>query len=457
MAWSQRKEEEWVWKDKLGDYSLVPVPREKRRSTMSVFMVYTGVLACIAVLWAGGDLGMHFNLRDIVIIAIIGSAILALIGGLTSYIGGISKCSTYVNIRPSFGRVGSWVWNIIISGIPAGIGWFAVETWLFGIMIHSLAPDAIWANVGIVALWGGLLMMIAAIVGYRGISFLSYLAVPMFILLATVSFMIGIYEGGGLAPLLVKAPVKPLSISWGITSVVGMYIIGAIVTADIGRYCRRPKDAPIGWVAQILILQIFFLVGAGALTLAMGGALITEALLAGGIGLGAYALAILGQATTNDVNLYGGSLSYVTFLPVKRNLVTLIEGIIGTGIAVYLGFSAGASLEPFENFLNVLGRFLPAVGGVLIADFYVFQWYRGISIKKRYQFFPGMKLAEINLAGWIAALVGGIVGGWFIEGGIPPLNSLLLAFIIYLAISIFGDKTKIPITLGKHQLTKSGE
>jgi cytosine permease len=236
-----------------------------------------------------------------------------------------------------------------------------------------------------------------------------------------------------------------------------VYIIGAIVTADMGRYCRRPIDAPIGWITQILALQIFFLVGAGVLTLAMGGALITEALLAGGIGLGAYALAILGQATTNDVNLYGGSLSYVTFLPVKRNLITLMEGIIGTGIAVYLGFSAGANLEPFENFLNILGRFLPAVGGVLIADFYVFQWYKGIRIKERYKFFPRMELAEINLAGWIAALVGGIVGGWFIKWGIPPLNSLLLAFIVYLAVSILGDKTKIPITLGKHQLTEAGE
>jgi len=119
---AQGRKEEWPWKDKLGDYSLVPVPKEKQRSLMSVFVVYTGVLACIAVLWAGGDLGAHFNLHDMLIVAIAGSAILALIGGLTAYIGGVSKCSTYVNIRPSFGRAGSWIWNIIISGIPAGIG-----------------------------------------------------------------------------------------------------------------------------------------------------------------------------------------------------------------------------------------------------------------------------------------------------------------------------------------------
>jgi cytosine permease len=457
MTQSQKKEEEWPWKDKLGDYSLVPIPKEKQRSLMSVFVVYTGVLACIAVLWAGGDLGAHFNLHDMFVVAIIGSAILALIGGLTAYIGGVTKCSTYVNIRPPFGRAGSWIWNIIISGIPAGIGWFAVETWLFGIMMHSLAPDALWASVGVAALWGGLLMMTTAIVGYRGLAFLSYLVVPMFILLAGVSFMLGIYEGGGLTPLLTITPPEPLSISWGVTLVVGMYIVGAVITADVGRYCEKPRDAPVGWVVQIMTLQVFFLLGAGALTLAMGEPLITKALLAGGIGLGAYMMAVFGQWTTNDNNLYSGSLSYVTFLPVKRSIVTLIEGLIGTGIAASIGFVAGASLAPFEVFLGILGRFLPAVGGVLIADFYVFQWYKGIPIKERYKLKPGMKLAEINLAGWIAALAGGIGGGWLIKVGIPALNSLIIGFAIYLIISIMSDKMKIPTSLGEHILTEAGE
>src|SRR5699024_11971447 len=57
-------------------------------------------------------------------------------------------------------------------------------TTLFRSTINALAPNAFWGDVGVAAIWGGVLMMATAYYGYGGLSILSYIAVPMFFLLA---------------------------------------------------------------------------------------------------------------------------------------------------------------------------------------------------------------------------------------------------------------------------------
>jgi len=446
---------EFPWVDALGDYAVVPVHPKERRTLTNQFLVFTGVLACIAALWGGGALGTQLDVKGLALAAIAGSAIVAVIGGLTAYIGGTARTSTYVNLSRPFGRFGGFLWGLTAAGITCGIGWFAVETWLFGVMIHDLAPNAWWADVGVASLWGGLLMMTTAIIGYSGLAFLSYLTVPLFVILAGVAFAMGTYAGGGLHQIFTMTPSDPVPLTVAITTVVGLYIAGATITADVGRFSRRPRDPAIAWVLQVMIIMPYFLIGAGVLTLAMGGTRITEALLAAGAGLGAYAMAIFGQWTTNDNNLYSGALNWTLIIPLKKRVITAIEGIIGTAIAAYVGFSAGASLDPFINFLNTLGKFVPAVGGVLIADFYIYQAYKGVPLTERYKLKIGEKIGEVNWVGWISAILGGIIGGWYISG-IAALNSLILGFIIYSVLSILCDKIGIPLELGKFEVTEYG-
>lgn len=445
----------WPWVDALGDYAVVPVHPKERRTLTNQFLVFTGVLACIAALWGGGALGTQLSFTNLIIAAIIGSAIVAVIGALTAYIGGHTGTSTYVNLSRPFGRYGGFLWGLAAAGITCGLGWFAVETWLFGVMIHDLAPNAWWANVGVASIWGGLLMMTTAVIGYKGLSFLSYLTVPLFIVLAGVAFAMGVYQGGGIEKIFSIKPVNPVPLSVAITSVVGLYIAGATITADVGRFAKRPRDPVIAWVVQVMVIMPYFLVGAGMLTLGMGGTRITAALLIAGAGLGAYAMAIFGQWTTNDNNLYSGALNWVLLVPLSKRTVTIIEGVIGTAIAAYVGFAAGASLDPFINFLNILGKFVPAVGGVLIADFYVYRWYKKIPAHERYALKIGEKIGEINWAGWLSAIVGGILGGWYVPG-IAALNSLILGFVFYAIIAILCDKAGISLYIGKYTVTKYG-
>lgn len=447
--------EAWPWVDKFGDYALVPVPKNETRSLLTMFYTYTGVLCCIAALWGGSVLGTQFYLKDAIWVAVVGSAILAVLGGLTAPIGGISRCSTYVNLRPSFGNVGSQVWGTVVSGIPA-LGWFTVQTWLFGIIVSTLFPGAWWSSVFVASIWGGILMLVTAYVGFRGLAFFSYLAVPFFMLLAGFGVMIGVQQGGGFAGLAGIAPVNPVPFGVGVTEVVGMYVVGAIITADICRYAKKIWHGAAAWVIQLMILQVYMLTGAAIITLVTGEANIAGALLAAGAGAGAFLMAILGQWSTNDNNIYSTSLAINLWAPIKRKYIVLIAGGIGVALAAVIARVWGSAMEPFQAFMVMLGTFLPAAGGVLIADFWLYRWYKGEPLRQRYQFQPGMKFGKVNWVGWVSAIVGTVLGGWVIKEGILPLNCLILGVVLYIVITIVCDKTGVKIELGEHIIDKTG-
>ncbi len=454
---SQEEKSTYEWEDVMGDYALVPVAPQALRSTMAMFVIFTGVLACIAALWGGGVLGLQFNFRDMIIVATVGTLIQGVIGALTAYIGGSSRLSTYAFMSWPYGRYGALLWGLALAGITCGIGWFAVETWLFGIMMHDLMPGNPLMGVGVASIWGGLLMMTTAAIGIKGIAFLSYLTVPFWVVIAAISFSSGIMVSGGWEKVIMLQPVSPTPLGLGIAQVVGLYIAGATITSDVSRFSKDPKGGALAWLVQVLVVENFFLIGAGLLTLGMGGTRITEALLAVGVGLGAYLLAILGQWTTNDNNLYSGALNFTLLSPVSRRTLVIILGLIGTAAAAYVGFVAGASFDPFIAFLTILGSFVPAVGGTIIADFYVYRGlYKKLPPAERYKLKIGDKMPEVNLTGWISTAIGGALGTWVITAGIPSINSLLIAFVIYIILAIALDKAGVQLAFGKFEITKRG-
>ncbi|MEM0236296.1 cytosine permease [Thermofilum sp.] len=454
---STAEERKYEWIDVMGDYSLVPVPEEALKSTTAIFFVFTGVLACIAALWGGAVLGLEYTLRDIIVVAIVGCLIQGIIGFLTSYMGAASRLSTYALMSWSYGRYGAFLWGLALAGITCGIGWYAVETWLFGIMTQDLIPNNPLTSVGVASIWGGLLMMTTTAIGITGIAFLSYLTVPFWIILVAVSFASGIMLGGGWEKVFTVQPVRPAPFEIGVAQVVGLYIAGATITPDITRFAKSRIGAGLAWFIQVMVVEVFFLVGSGILVLVMGGARITESLLAVGVGVGAYLLAILGQWTTNDVNLYSGALNFTLISPVNRRAIVIILGVLGTAIAAYVGFVAGASFDPFIAFLTFLGSFVPAVAGTLIADFYIYRgFYKRIPVTERYKLRIGDKIPEINLTGWISTAIGGVLGTWVITAGIPSLNSLLISLIIYSILAIVFDKAGVNLTIGKFEIREYG-
>lgn len=461
------------FEDVAGDFAAVPVPPESRRTFLNLFFVYSGVVAVIAAVFAGGALGIIHDFSTMILAVFFGAIILAIIGSLTGYIGATTGCSTYVNVRYAFGRVGSWIVGVALITLTTGIGWFAFQAWFFGVIITIVLPPLAITTIGAAALWGGLLMTTTAMKGYRGLSYLSYITVPGFVLLSIVGVWAAVDLAGGAGQIFEAQPPSPAPLAVGITATVGTYIAGAIITSDIARFARKAYHGSAAWSLQVLTLFPLLILAGGAMVLVTGEANIAVAMAAAGMGLGVFLMAITGQWTTNDNNLYSGALAVSNFTKWRKAWITLVLGVIGAGYASYIGFTAAEAMEPFLNFIILLGKILPAMAGVYIADFYVVQRFvhKKRDPKSRYVFTPGTKIPEFNVAGVIALIGGALFGGVLEPVGLSSLtagtvlgpifqidaiNALLVAVLVYLVLVGIAAALRVRYTVGEWTQTRTG-
>jgi cytosine permease len=442
--------------DVYGDYATAVVPPEETRSTLNIFMVYMGVLAVVAAIFAGSALAVMYDAPRILLVALIGDIILAILGGLIAYIGGATRANTYMLLRYPLGRIGAMIAALIVSGISCGILWFAVETWLFGVTTSVMFPDNWFFSIAVASIWGGLLMMTTAYAGYKGIGVLSYLTVPFWYVLVTLGFFAALdYAGISPGQIWTLRPEKILAdLGPGITFTVGLYAAGCVITPDVSRYGEKRWSGSVAWAVHVAVFMTLLLFIGAVMTLATGSPNVIVAIAQIGLGAGALMLAILGQWTTNDNNLWSGSLAFVNVVPYfKRRTWVLILGIVGTIIAGVWGGLLGMSLDPFITFGMLLGIAIPPIGGILIADYYIFRPYV-LGIKdptQRYKFGPGTRYGLINIPGIIALIAGCIIGYYttYVQViGAGVINSILTAFIIYLVLITTMHKLGIKYEAG---------
>jgi len=57
------------------------------------------------------------------------------------------------------------------------LGWFSVQVGFFGLTVHIMFPNGGFVtSIRFAAFWGGILMMLTAYYGYKGLSILSKIA-----------------------------------------------------------------------------------------------------------------------------------------------------------------------------------------------------------------------------------------------------------------------------------------
>ncbi|MFW6153310.1 MAG: cytosine permease, partial [Halobacteriota archaeon] len=280
----------------------------------------------------------------------------------------------------------------------------------------------------------------------------------MFILVAIAGFMIGFEATANFGELFTVEPPEPgAAISAGITAVVGSYIVGATITADVGRFARKRHHPAIGWAVHVLFLMPLLLIGAAIMTLTTGELDFAQAMLASGMGLGVFIMVIFGFWTTNDNNLYSGALAWSVFLPLEKRVIVALQAIVGIAIASYVGFSSGVSMAPLISFLEILGITVPAIAGVIIADFYLYRWWAEGSLDERYAYEVGQKFGLFVWPGWVAALVGIGIGGFLLEGVfIGALNVLLIAGVLHVVLMVATDVLGIPAAIGQTSIDETG-
>ena len=439
-------------RDVYGDYATLTVPPEELRSTLNIFMVYMGVLAVVAAIFAGSGLAQMYDPATTIQVALIGNAMLAIFGGLLAYIGGSTRANTYLLLRYPLGRIGAMIGSLVVSALPLII-WFAVETWLFGITVNVIYPGHPLTSIAAASAWGGILMMLTAYYGFRAIALLSYITVPFWYALIVIGFFAAVDISGGFSALWAARPEHIAPLGVGITYVFGLYASGCVITSDVARYGVKKWSGSIAWGLHVLVFMTVLLFTGAAMTILTGSPNVIVAIAKVGLGVGALLLAILGQWTTNDNNLWSASLAWINIVgKLNKRQWVIIIGIIGTAIAAVWGGVYGMSLDPFITFGTFLGYFIPPVGAALIADYYIISRYL---LKRQYRFGPGTKYGVINVPGIIAIIAGGLAGwgattfGLRLPTGVGTFDAIIVSFLLYLVLAVIMYKATGRIEVGE--------
>ena len=403
------------------DFTTGKVAQSGRKSNLSMFMIMLGFTFFSASMWAGQKLAAGLDFQGFLLSLLLGGLILGAYTGALGFIGAESGLTLDMLARRSFGSKGSWLPSAMISFTQ--VGWFGVGLAMFAIpvakeVLHLDLDGDMPAKVYMLVAIAGILMTASAYFGIKGLTLISYIAVPAVAILGTVAMILAIKRGdAGLVEQFSRG-TKDLSVIAGAGLVIGSFVSGGTATPNFTRFA---KNARVGlWVTVIAFFlgnSLMFLFGAVS-SIYAGGNDIFEVML--NLNLFYLAVLVLGLNiwTTNDNALYTGGLGLSNIFGFSKKTMVLISGLIGTVAAVWL-------YNNFCDWLNVLNCTLPPVGIILILSYFC---NRKAYLEEK------MPVINVN---WfaIAGVVLGAVVANLVKWGIPSINGMTVAAVIF----VIGD------------------
>lgn len=414
--------------ESLDDYPVSRVPMSARLPFFNVALVHIGMLTALDQFMLGAVLGHSMTLGQAFLAITIGSAIFGVVTLGLGYAGMREGMSGSLLARwCGFGRVGSVLIGVIVA--VSLLGWFGVQNAVFAKALNFALDDKL--GFGWSAAISGCALTFLVAFGFKALKFTAKIAVPMFILVVGyISTMT--LTGHNVFELVSSTPIgESISVSAGATMVVGGCIVASLITPDMTRYSR--KSSHVYWITMLSIIIGEYIVNGLAIVIAR--ALNTADVVtimsqaAGGIGLIAV---IFSTLRINDINLYSSSLGLANAIEgicgkkLSYMSITLVIGFIGTFLSV-IGI-----LDRFVDFLTLLGVLFPPIIGIMLVDYYLLRTHRNLldETRKQGKLPEALETPAISWTAIVASLIGGAVG-IFIEQGVPALNSIVVASLIY--------------------------
>ena len=400
------------------DFTTGKVAQTGRKSNLSMFMIMLGFTFFSASMWAGQKLAAGLDFQGFMLSLLLGGLILGAYTGALGFIGAESGLTLDMLARRSFGTKGSWLPSAMISFTQ--VGWFGVGLAMFAIpvakeVLHLDLDGDMPAKVYMLVAIAGILMTASAYFGIKGLTLISYIAVPAVAILGTVAMILAIKRGdAGLVEQFSRG-TKDLSVIAGAGLVIGSFVSGGTATPNFTRFA---KNAKVGlWVTVIAFFlgnSLMFLFGAVS-SIYVGGNDIFEVML--NLNLFYLAVLVLGLNiwTTNDNALYTGGLGLSNIFGISKKTMVLISGLIGTVAAVWL-------YNNFCDWLNVLNCTLPPVGIILILSYFC---NRKAYLEEK---MPSISVNWFSVAG---VILGAVVAN-LVKWGIPSINGMVVAAILFL-------------------------
>ncbi|MBQ5951883.1 MAG: cytosine permease [Lachnospiraceae bacterium] len=394
------------------DFAESAVPKNQRRSFLTMFMIMLGFTFFSASMWTGQSMAEGLDFGGFMGALILGGIILSVYTGLLGYVGSKTGLSMDLLARKAFGRKGSYLSSAMISFTQ--IGWFGVGVAMFAIPVAQqlLGGSKVWEYV-LVAI-AGILMTSTAYFGIKSLTLISYIAVPLVAVLGTVAMILAVQRGDGTFIENFAKSSGSLTVIGGAGLVMGSFVSGGTATPNFARFAKNTRDGVLTTVIAFLIgnsLMFFF----GAVSyIYVGGNDIFEVML--NLGLFYAAVLVLGLNiwTTNDNALYSAGLGLANIFHQKKKPMVLVSGIIGTVTAIWLYWN-------FVSWLNILNCTLPPVGIILVLGYFLNKSdYDDVEVKKEVDWFA------------VLGVIAGAVVANLLKWGVPSINGMAVAAVIYL-------------------------
>lgn len=411
------------------DYPLSAVPPQARKSLISLAPILAGFTLYSGTLFAGGLVGPSFQFwPNLIGLIVIGNLVLGLYAALLGFIAADTGLTTVLMARFSFGNMGSR-WVDFILGFTQ-VGWYAWGSALMAELLNNLA--------GLPTAWNGVVILFftyafcsTAYFGYKAMDWLSRIAVPAMVILMVLSLSVAAGDVGGLAGLQATQLSDPLPLNVAITIIVGTFISGGTQATNWSRFAKTGRS---GFIATLIafFLGNGFLIFSGAFTAKVyGNPDIVQVMAQQGLLVWGLILFFLNMWTTQDNTIYAFSIAGSNmFRTHKRTLFVLG----GATFALILAW--GGIYQMLVSYLILLGTFIPPIGGVIMADYWL---HRG-------GHFPTLDTPQpaFNWAG-IIAYVGASAIAYFSDmagWGIVPVNGIIAAVVLYVVFAKLIPQTK---------------
>ena len=407
------------------DFALARVPRDARYSWRSVAVQRFGQISALSQFLLGSALGFGMTFWQAFWALTLGAVVLEVVAIFLGIMGSREGMQTSLLTRwTGFGHGGSSLVGLAI-GISL-IGWFGIQS--------AVSAEGLVALIGGLPAWAwslvfGFAVTLVVLWGFGSMQWVAYITVPAFVVLVGWSIVSQLTKHDFGALVASPAPGPHLTLLQGTTLVAGGFIVGAVITPDMTRFNRSAADVVKQTVVGITLGE--YVIGlAGVLLAHAAGSGDVITIVTSSVGWIGTLVIILGTLKINDWNLYSSGLGIVNFVGtifgrrINRAAVTLVVGVIGSVLA------AGGILQRFTDFLTVLGVAFPPIAGIMVAEYFIVRQWRGVLEESRERGAvpdeaPTWVPATIVI--WVvAALV-----GKFVTWGLPSINSLVVALVLY--------------------------
>ncbi|MFG1694367.1 purine-cytosine permease family protein [Nonomuraea sp. NPDC049309] len=416
----------------VDDYALSRVPSGARYSWWSVAVQRFGQISALSQFLLGATLGFGMGFWQAFLALTLGAVILEVVAVFVGVIGVREGLSTSMLARwTGFGRAGSAVIGLAI-GISL-IGWFGIQS--------AVSAQGLASLVGVLPEWGwslvfGLVVTAIVLWGFGSMAWTAYVTVPAFLILVGWS-IVSELSRHDVGALVASAPPGPqLSLLEGTTLVAGGFIVGAIVTPDMTRFNRGVADVVKQTLVGVTLGEYVIGMAGVLLAHAVGSSEITT-IVTSSVGWVGILVIVAGTIKINDWNLYSSGLGLVNFVgtvlgkKVHRGAATAVIGLLGSVLA------AAGILDRFVDFLTLLGVVFPPIAGIMVAEYFVVRRWRGELEEARARGAVPEQAPDwvpATLVIWLAAAL----VGRFVEVGLGSINSLVLAFVLYVVAGKLG-------------------